>query len=31
MMMMMMINELPLFLWHCWLGIRKSIRPIKIK
>ena len=23
--------DLPSVLWHCWLGIRKSIRPVKIE
>ena len=23
------LSVLPLVLWHCWLGIRKSIRPVK--
>ena len=23
--------KLPSVLWHCWLGIRKSIRPVKIE
>ena len=23
--------QLPSVLWHCWLGIRKSIRPVKIQ
>jgi len=22
-------NTLPSLLWHCWLGVRKSIRPVK--
>jgi len=24
-------KELPSVLWHCWLGIRKSIQPVKIE
>ena len=23
-------QQLPSVLWHCWLGVRKSIRPVKI-
>jgi len=23
--------SVPLVLWHCWLGVRKSIRPVKIE
>ena len=26
-----MMYQLPSVLWHCWLGVRKSIRPIKIE
>jgi len=25
------IKEVPSVLWHCWLGIKKSIQPIKIE
>ena len=25
------MHSLPLVLWHCWLGIRKSIRPVKFE
>ena len=25
------INSVPLVLWHCWFGIRKSMRPVKIE
>jgi len=24
-----MLKHLPSVLWHCWLGVRKSIRPVK--
>jgi len=24
-----LLSILPSLLWHCWLGIRKSIRPVK--
>ena len=24
-------EPLPSVLWHCWLGVRRSIRPVKIK
>ena len=26
-----MTGLVPSVLWHCWLGVRKSIRPVKIK
>ena len=25
------LNTVPSVLWHCWLGVRKSIRPVKIE
>jgi len=25
------LQYLPTVLWHCWLGVRKSIRPVKIE
>jgi len=27
----MILIAVPSVLWHCWLGIRKSIRPVKIE
>jgi len=29
MMLMMIVFFMPSVLWRCWLGIRKSIRPVK--